>query len=68
MHSIAVRRESVGERAESEAHKAMIFAKRHGGWPLDLSPAAGVVLARRDDARELEAKWGDLAEAIVLAH
>lgn len=68
MHSIAVRRESVGERAQSEAHKAVLFAQRHGGWPLDLSPAAGVVLARRDDADELERQWGDLAQAIVLAH
>lgn len=68
MHSIAVRRESLGGRAEHEAHKAVLFAERYGGWPLDLSPAAGVVLARRDDADELERRWGDLAEAIVLAH
>jgi hypothetical protein len=68
MHSLAVRREAVTGRAEHEAHKAILFAERHGGWPIDLSPAAGVVLARRHDANELEAQWGDLAEAIALAH
>lgn len=52
-------------RAANEAEKAIRFASLHGEWPMDLSPAAGRELARREDSDELEARWGQLVEAVL---
>lgn len=64
MHAIA-RLDPRQARSENEAVKAIRFAAAHGAWPPDLSPAAGRVLARREDSDEMERRWGALVEAVL---
>ena len=53
-------------RVENEVDKAIRFASSHGEWPIDLSPAAGRALVRRPDSDDLQRRWGDLVEAVLV--
>lgn len=53
-------------RVENEVDKAIRFAATHGEWPIDLSEAAGRALVRRPDSDELQRRWGDLVEAVLV--
>lgn len=53
-------------RVENEVDKAIRFAAAHGEWPMDLSPAAGRALVRRPDSDDLQRRWGDLVEAVLV--
>jgi len=53
-------------RVENEVDKAIRFANAHGEWPIDLSPAAGRALARRPDCDDLQRRWGDLVDSVLV--
>lgn len=53
-------------RVENEVDKAIRFAATHGEWPLDLSPAAGRALVRRPDSDDLQRRWGDLVDSVLV--
>lgn len=53
-------------RVENEVDKAIRFASAHGEWPIDLSAAAGRALVRREDSDDLQRRWGDLVDSVLV--
>ena len=53
-------------RVENEVDKAIRFANSHGEWPIDLSEAAGRALVRRPDSDDLQKRWGDLVDSVLV--
>lgn len=65
MRGVQSRMPERGTRVDNEVEKAIRFANTHGGWPLDLSPAACRAVLRRPDGADLQEQWGDVVETIL---